>query len=281
MPARRRTAFPGISKEASDQLIALQDDLSRDTASLRTESVGRTTDTKTAAYSARFNETIPCQMPAAGGALTFPGAGVATADKWIEVIVKGGGPVKVQPTSGLVQGVASESLTTPGRYMYRSDGLTSWWRVAAGSGGGLSPPVALTDLQTIADETFLGNVSGGVATPSAIALSSLAGTGLTWNSALNRLDAAGAAVAMTDATVTLSFASKQSDTVSVVDAAIGAGSKLIITWGTVLDTDANSPEFDDVTFTAIPAAGSMTLRISAADPLGRVGGDYKIRYLIG
>lgn len=92
---------------------------------------------------------------------------------------------------------------------------------------------------------------------------------------------AAGAVAMTDATVTLAFAGKQSDTVVVVDAAIGAGSKLLIGWGTVLDTDANSPELDDVTFSATPAAGSMTVRVSAADQLDRVGGAYKIRYLIG
>lgn len=93
--------------------------------------------------------------------------------------------------------------------------------------------------------------------------------------------AAAAAVAMTDATITLPYAGKQSDTVVVVDASITALSRIGIFWGTVLATDVNDPEADDISFTCTPAAGSMTVRVAAADALSRVGGPYKIRYLIG
>lgn len=92
---------------------------------------------------------------------------------------------------------------------------------------------------------------------------------------------AAAAVTMTDATITLPYANKQSDTAVVVDAAIGVGSRVGIFWGTVLATDVNDPEADEISFTCTPAAGSMTVRVSAVDPLSLVGGPYKIRYLIG
>jgi hypothetical protein len=89
----------------------------------------------------------------------------------------------------------------------------------------------------------------------------------------------GGAAAMTDTTITLPYTGAHSGTAVVVDAAILAGSNVGIFWGDVLDTDANSPEMDAVTFTCIPAAGSMTVRVSSDK--APVGGPYKIRYLIG
>lgn len=136
MPARRRTTFPGLPQDAVTELVGMQDGLQKDTADLRAATVGSTTDTKTSGYNARFNEAIRVQFPAAGGTLTFPAAATASVDRWIEVLLLGGGACKVQPTSGLVQGAASESLTTAGRYMYRSDGLNSWWRAGSSGGGG-------------------------------------------------------------------------------------------------------------------------------------------------
>jgi hypothetical protein len=184
MAARRRTQFPGVSQDATRELIGLQDDLQRDTTALRQETVGSTTDTKTAGYSARLNEAVRVLMPAAGGTIVFPEAGTATVDKWIDVLVlAGSGPVKVAPTGKQVDGSATVTLTTAGRYSFRSDGISSWWRATNGvSGGGLSP---------VADETVLANVTGAVAVPVAVALSSLAGSGLVWNSALNQFEASG------------------------------------------------------------------------------------------
>lgn len=281
---RRRTTIPGLPKEATKEIVAIQDAILEALAELRQEAVGSTTDSKqTRTYSARYNEFIRCLPAAAGLDIVFPPADSKTATRWIWILKVGGGNVRLKATSGKIQGVTTvQTLTTNGLYIYQSDGLDSWWGTVGGGGGGLTPPVALTDLQTIGDETFLGNVSGAAATPSAIALSTLAGTNLTWNSVLNRFDAAaGGSVSMTDAAITLPYAGKQSDTVSVVDAAISGTSKVGIFWGTVLETDANSPEFDDVMFSCTPAAGSMTVRVSTNDPTRRVGGPYKIRYLIG
>lgn len=117
------------------------------------------------------------------------------------------------------------------------------------------------------------DVGGSVGAVGNVLTSNGPGTPPTWTAP------AAATVAMTDATITLPYAGAHSDAVTVVDAAIGAGSRVGIFWGSVLDTDANSPELDDVTFTCTPAAGSMTVRVSSDK--APVGGPYKVRYLIG
>lgn len=177
MAARRRTAYPDLPQAAAAQLNAVHAELAQDTASLRDAAIGSTTDTKTGDYSARYNEAIRCQMSSAGGALTFPAAAVGSVDKWIEVILLGGGPVKVQPTGGLVDGAASVSLTQPGRYMFRSDGLSSWWRATGG------PPalgsVTLAMLATQAANTIVANATAAAASPTAfpVGLNTVVGRG--------------------------------------------------------------------------------------------------------
>jgi len=89
-----------------------------------------------------------------------------------------------------------------------------------------------------------------------------------------------AVVGMTAATLAAIPYDVQDADVVVTDAAIGAASKVGIFWGGVLDTDENDPEWDQVTFVATPAAGSMSVRISTSDPIERLGGSYKIQYLI-
>lgn len=135
MSFRRRTSFTGIQPAAVKELIGLQDDVARDILALRGEAIGATTDTKTANYSARFNERIRVIPPAAGCALTFPGAEPKNQNKWIEVLKLGGGPLTVRGTSGLIQGAASLVLTTAGFYYFQTDGTTGWWIQPSGSGG--------------------------------------------------------------------------------------------------------------------------------------------------
>lgn len=79
---------------------------------------------------------------------------------------------------------------------------------------------------------------------------------------------------------TISVASGTSSTATVVDAAISGSSKIILSWGNVLDTDENSPEMDNVSFNATPGSGQMTVRVSATAPGERVGGAYKINYMV-
>jgi hypothetical protein len=138
MAARRRTVFPGVSQDATKELIGLQDDQQRESAALRQEAIGSTTDTKTASgYAAKFNETVRVLFPAGGGSVVFPAAAVGSVNRWIEVIVlAGSGPVKIVPESKQVDGAANVTLTTAGRYAWKSDGLASWWRLSGSSGGG-------------------------------------------------------------------------------------------------------------------------------------------------
>ena len=83
----------------------------------------------------------------------------------------------------------------------------------------------------------------------------------------------------TATTITVPFG-KQYQVVNVVDATIGVGSKIFITWGMFSDLDENTSDMDDIEFNAIPLAGSMDVRVSTTNPLDRVGGTYKIMYLV-
>jgi hypothetical protein len=69
--------------------------------------------------------------------------------------------------------------------------------------------------------------------------------------------------------------------VTVTDANISATSRINISWGNVTDADENTPDMSQVHFQAIPSAGSMRVRLACSDPLDRLGGLYKINYLIG
>lgn len=156
MVARRRTVFPGVSQDATRELIGLQEDLQRDTADVRKEAIGSSTDAKTeSGYAAKFNEVVPVRFPAAGGSIVFPAAGIGTGLRWIEVLVlAGSGPVTIAPTSLQVDGAATVTLTTAGRYAFRSDGLSSWWRATSGSGGGGGGG------ENLAATLAIGNASG-------------------------------------------------------------------------------------------------------------------------
>jgi hypothetical protein len=77
------------------------------------------------------------------------------------------------------------------------------------------------------------------------------------------------------------LAAAASKTVVLTDASFQTTSKLLFTWGNVLDTDVNSPEWDDVSFFATPAAGSCTLRVSATQVGHTVHGSYRVNCLVG
>jgi hypothetical protein len=109
---------------------------------------------------------------------------------------------------------------------------------------------------------------------------------LTYNDAGNILTIAasgggGGSAAFTAATLTGVPYGSQYAEVTVTDAAISPASKIMIAWGMVTDADENTPDMDAVTFTAVPGSGSMVVDISCDDPLSRLGGTYKILYLLG
>ena len=91
----------------------------------------------------------------------------------------------------------------------------------------------------------------------------------------------GGSVAFTAATITGVSYGVQYAEATVVDAAITATDKMLVVWGQVAETEENTPDMNWVSFDAVPAAGSMVVRISTTDPLERLGGTYKIKYLRG
>jgi hypothetical protein len=91
----------------------------------------------------------------------------------------------------------------------------------------------------------------------------------------------GGSVAFTNATIAGVSYGIQYAEATVIDAAITATDKILVGWGQVAETEENTPDMDWVSFDAVPAAGSMVVRISTTDPLERLGGTYKIKYLRG
>lgn len=89
----------------------------------------------------------------------------------------------------------------------------------------------------------------------------------------------GGGTTITAATITVPYG-LQEQTVTVVDASCTAASRVIVSWGATLPTDENQPGAGAVTFSAVPAAGSLDVTVSSdnADP---VGGTYKILYTLG
>jgi hypothetical protein len=88
----------------------------------------------------------------------------------------------------------------------------------------------------------------------------------------------GGSASATAATLTLGAAPRREHRVTVTDAAVSPTSKLLVTWGTALDTDANGPDMDAVIFAGRPSAGSFTVVVTSAQP---ISGDLKINYLVG
>lgn len=153
MPFRRRTKFPGLTPEATQELVGLQDDIAAEARALRAEAIGVTTDTKQrGTYAARYNERVRCSPDAAGLNLTFPAADSKTQNRWIEVLKIGGGDVRVRGVSGTVQGGTLHTLTADGFYYYQSDGAGGWWIQPSGGGGGG---------ESLAATLVIGNATGG------------------------------------------------------------------------------------------------------------------------
>lgn len=149
------------------------------------------------------------------------------------------------------------------------------------SGGGLvwtidPDVVTYAKIQNVTTARLLGRASGGAGDIEEITLgTNLSFSGTTLNAA------GGGSVSFTAATLTVPTYGSQAAEVTVIDAAITALSKISISWGNFTDADENTPDMDSIQFHAIPAAGSMVVRISAIDRDSRVGGVYKVNYLIG
>jgi hypothetical protein len=87
----------------------------------------------------------------------------------------------------------------------------------------------------------------------------------------------GGGATITAATIDVPFG-RHERTVTVIDAACTGASKVIVNWGATLATDENQPSMGNVTFSAVPAAGSFDVTVSSDEA---VGGAYKILYTLG
>ena len=96
---------------------------------------------------------------------------------------------------------------------------------------------------------------------------------------LDNISGGGGGAALTAATITVPF-ELQEQTVSVVDALATVSSKVMVLWGNTADTDENQPSSSNVTFSAVGAAGSISVTVSD-NGAEMVGGVYKIIYILG
>lgn len=96
---------------------------------------------------------------------------------------------------------------------------------------------------------------------------------------LDNISGGGGGATITAATITVPYG-LQEQTVTVVDASCTAASKVLVGWGATTADDENQPQASDVTFSAVPAAGSLDVTVSD-NGVENVGGTYKILYTLG
>lgn len=139
----------------------------------------------------------------------------------------------------------------------------NFWAVVQGNGGVFRTNGAAGLRQTV---LRVGNFGTRTLSVDDVDLDNISGGG-------------GGGTTITAATITVPFG-LQEQTVTVVDASCTAASKVIAGWGSTASTDENQPGACAVTFSAVPAAGSLDVTVSSdnADP---VGGAYKILYTLG
>ncbi len=93
--------------------------------------------------------------------------------------------------------------------------------------------------------------------------------------------AAGGSVSINETVIDIGATAVASATVTVTDAGVSPTSQIMVTWGAVRPADQNSPEFDDVSFFAVPGTGSFTVTAATADGRNRINGLFRINYLVG
>lgn len=220
---RARPALPELPKGAERSIIEQFRQIQAVLDQLQGPQRSASPALNAASYAAKPGELVLVEGIAGGTLVMLPQGSPANIEQKIRVVLVGGvlspGVTIAIAGSGTIDGSPTATMTARGLIELTSVGERGWSKVSAASGGSTLPPdgtygeitvsgagtlwtvnagaVLVSELGPIADETFVGNVSGAPAAPSAINLSSLAGTNLTWNSALNRLDASGGGGSLT------------------------------------------------------------------------------------
>jgi hypothetical protein len=93
--------------------------------------------------------------------------------------------------------------------------------------------------------------------------------------------AGGGSVDIKPATITAPYDSYDYSEI-IVDAAVVAGSQIMLGWGATSVDDENTPDMEDINFAAVPdpAGGQFTAFISASSN-NAFGGPFKLNYLLG
>jgi hypothetical protein len=268
-PFRARAALSDLPKGAERAIIEQFRQVQSVLDTLQGVERNATPVLNTPGYLAKPGELVLVEGIAGGTLVTIPAGSSANIEQTIRVALVGGvlSPgvtIAIVGRQGTISGAQTVTMTSLGMVELTSVGSRGWTMVASGGGGGVSDGVygSITVSGGGTIWRLTDGVYGGV---------TVSGGGLIWTPT-------GGAVSMTDATITVPYGA-HSATANVVDANILVGSRVGIFWGTVLASDVNEPEMDDVSFTCTPAAGSMTVRVSSDK--SPVGGPYKIRYLIG
>lgn len=178
--------IPGLDKEAHRVIVQALRSIAADLKTLHAPAF--MTSAVTGDRQCALDELVRCIPPAGGMKLSLPRATLQNQARAIRVAVEAvasGGSVMISVVGGQRVGDAAVLVVDAvGVVELVSLGPAGWGVLGASSSGGLTP---------IADESVLGNVSGAPAVPAALLLSSLAGSGLTWNGATNKFDVSGGA----------------------------------------------------------------------------------------
>lgn len=174
--------IPGLEQEPDRALAKVFTALQNELRELGAAQL--VTPTKFAAYTPDLGEFVRITPAAVGVPLLLPKSTVTNAGKYILIgieSVASGGTVTLSVSGGTqkVNNAATVTVSLAGLVIAYSTGVAWVCTLLTTGGGGLTP---------IADDSLLANTSGAPAVPVATTFASLAGTGLSWNAALNRFD---------------------------------------------------------------------------------------------
>jgi len=136
---------------------------------------------------------------------------------------------------------------------------------------------ATLGLATVASSASAGDITAGTLATARL------GTGTASATTFLRGDQtwatpAGGGSTRTAVTLALGTEPKPDHRVTVVDALVSGASKVTVSWGSLADTDENSPDMDPLDFAAIPSAGSFVVLVSS--PVSFISGAVKISYTV-
>lgn len=248
-----------------------------------------------------------CTLPQGGAATPTTSdprsAGRAAAVGTVVMYVTGGAGVllrKYGPNSTdwatvpVISGGAGGTLTDGNKGDITVASAGSVWAINAGAIGTSRLGVDITtagkalldDVDAAAQRATLGLVavasSGNAADLIGTIATARLGTGTASATTFLRGDQtwatpAGGSSTRTAVTLALGTQPRQDHRVTVVDASVSLTSKVTVSWGSLADTDENSPDMDPIVFAAVPGTGSFVCLVSSASPIsGAVKASYTV-----